>query len=353
MAIVKLLVIILFVLVVPVYIGMLVLSGFLKEYSESLLAALAVGTMVMFGVLEIVAVPAIVIWHKFSIIFYVFCGIMGILLFWAVLICSKKLFRLVKRVPANLKKCGVIGIIAAIVVVFQASYLALNLHYDDDDARYIPSIVSALEKDTLFFDNPITGEPMYWDISETAKDMVSPWTVYWAIFSKLCMIHPAILCHTVVPMLYIPLAYVMYMLIGMELFKKDTKKTLVFVTIVGLLNIFSGYSVYNAGAFLLLRIWQGKALFAGIVVPFVLWFEMLFFREKCSKNIWIIGFIAMVAACLTTGMGIFLTPMIILAAMAVHLKLYARWDIYVKMVITMIPSGIFAILYAFGQNLLF
>lgn len=351
MAVLKILIIILFTIVVPTLLGLLFTGLMGERYKDSLTAALVVGTLFMFALLEVIAVPVIILTHKFSIVFWIWIVVVGIMTFDSFIMNLRRFGRLITSAAGKAASAGVIGVAAALIVAFQAGYLSWNLHYDDDDARYIPSIVSAIEKDSLFVDNPITGETMYWDIYETAKDMISPWTIFWAILSRLCMIHPAIVCHTVVPLFYIPIAYLAYVLIGRELFSEDSHKISMFVVIVSLLHIFSGYSVYNEGAFLLLRIWQGKALFASLVLPFLFWFAIKFLKNEVSRAECLIALIACVAASMTSGFGIILAPIFIFICVLIHGIYYNRWDLYVRLCACMVPNVIFAVLYAYGEAL--
>lgn len=351
MAVLKLLIIVLFVMVVPTLVGLL-FTGYMGErYKDSLATALVVGTLFMFALLEVIAVPMIIITRRFSYVFWPWSVIIGVMAFDSILINHRRLKTLVTGCVKSFCSAGIIGFAALLIVAFQGSYLAWNLHYDDDDARYVPSIVSAIEKDTMFIDNPITGEVMYWDISETDKDMISPWTIYWAILSMLCMIHPAIVCHTIVPFFYIPVAYLTYVMMGKQLFKNDAKKISIFVILTSLLHIFSGYSVYNAGAFLLLRIWQGKAIFASFVLPYLFWFAIKFLKNEVSKAECYLTIIALLGASMASGFGIILAPIFLLVCIGIHMKCYSRWDLYVPMVLMMAPNGVLAILYVFGKNL--
>lgn len=343
--------ILMFAFVIPVILGMAVTGILGEKYENSVVAALIAGTMLLFAMFELIAVPVIITERKFQ---YVFVIWVAVVLISSVIVLIKNRKRIRPMIAYTRKKIfssGAVGIAAAAIVLFQACFLAWNLHYDDDDARYIPSIVSALEKGTLFVDNPVTGETMYWDISETAKDMISPWVIFWAVLCRLCMIHPAIVCHTVVPMLYIPIAYLVYVLMGKELFEDDMKKTSIFVILVSLLNIFSGYSVYNSGSFLLLRIWQGKALFAGMVLPFLFWIAIKFLKNDFSRKECVLALIGCMAASMTTGFGIFLAPCFLFICMVIHGFLYDRWDLYVRITAAMLPNIIYAVLYVFGQKL--
>lgn len=352
MAVIKILIIFLFVFVIPVILGTLI-TGFMSEkYKNSLTAALTIGVMMMFALFQLVTLPIIITLRRFSYVLWLYLAVIGVMLIWAVVCGRKRIRPMFAYTWKKVREAGFVGLLALILVLFQAGFLALNLHYDDDDARYVPSIVSAVEKDTMFIDNPITGETMYWDISETAKDMVSPWTIFWAVLSKLCMIHPAIVCHTIVPMLYIPIACLMYVMMGKELFADDSKRISVFVILVSLLHIYSGYSVFNGGAFLLFRIWQGKALFVGMVLPFLFWLALKFFHNDFCKKECLLTLTGCMAAAMTTGFGIFLAPMLWFICMVVHcLMRFERWDLYVIMAVTMLPNVIYAVLYVYGQNL--
>ncbi len=69
-----------------------------------------------------------------------------------------------------------------------------------------------------------------------------------------------------------------YALIGRNLFHGDKEKTGYFLILVTMLTIFSGYSERTSGLFLLIRLWQGKAFLAGILLPLTLY---LFLRLFC------------------------------------------------------------------------
>ncbi len=65
------------------------------------------------------------------------------------------------------------------------------------------------------------------------------------------------------------LAYVVYSLIGEMFFQKD-KKTGRFLLAMGVfIPRSSRHSVYTQGTFLLVRIWQGKAVLASVILPAV------------------------------------------------------------------------------------
>jgi hypothetical protein len=136
------------------------------------------------------------------------------------------------------------------------------------------------------------------------------------------------------------------------LFGDESEKKVVFVGIISLIHYFSGYSTYNNGAFLLLRIWQGKALYAAIFVPLLLIMAFRLFQREASDR-W--DYIAMAVincgACLTSGFGIVLTALFGAIISVIYgiakkspKKMIAVW-------LTIIPCAIYGFLYAFGANL--
>ncbi len=52
---------------------------------------------------------------------------------------------------------------------------------------------------------------------------LAPFPVFWAMIGKISGLNPAYLMHTLLPVIFIPLAYVVYYLIAMDLLKKNRK----------------------------------------------------------------------------------------------------------------------------------
>ena len=122
----------------------------------------------------------------------------------------------------------IFGTLAAVMILLQAYIPARYEHGDDDDARFISEEVSAVEHDTMYIDDPISGSEMYWDQGEVKKDLTSPWAMYIAMCSRISGIHPAVLSHTYLPFFLILLCYAVYLLIGHVLMRGTGKDVFVF-----------------------------------------------------------------------------------------------------------------------------
>ena len=211
------------------------------------------------------------------------------------------------------KKAGawkiIFGILAAALILLQAWIPYHYQHIDDDDARYVSEEVSAVVHDTLLVDDPITDEYMYWDVGEVRKDVTSPWTMYVAMCCKITGIAPAVFSHTFFPFFMIIICYVLYGMIGNVLFRGDAEKTALFLIVLSVFHIWNFTSTHTLSAMFLLRIWHGKAIVAGFILPLLMYlFYQIFMSEKQSMK-WAAPLYALsFAAALLSGMGIIMAP---------------------------------------------
>lgn len=353
MIIVKGLLIVAATIGVPIILGQFITARMESRYSGHLLANWVFGMAIMFAQLQLLAVPMIIADCRFSNLFHVYMSIIIIEVIVALSKYFKKLKLAVLLIPKKLKKGGFIGLLVILSILMQGFMLSYFEHTDDDDARYVPSAVAAIEKDIMFEENPVTGEPLYSRITEVFKDMVSPWIMFWAVLSKVCMVHPAVLMHSVVPLIFIPLSYAIYWLVAGSLFGDEHEKKLIFCGLVSAINIFSGYSVYNSGAFLLFRIWQGKALFAAIFIPLLFFMAIRFFTmdEKLKLSDYITIVTVCLGACMTSGFGIVLTAIFWGLVSVIYGISKKAPKSMVAMWFSMLPCVIYGFLYAFGSTL--
>lgn len=164
-------------------------------------------------------------------------------------------------------------------LVFWLCFLALlafelvmswtHASYDGDDAYYVAQSVQTWQTGTMYHYVPYTGITTELD-GRHAMAMIPMWI---AAIAKLCGTHPTIVTHSLIPLVFLPLADLCaYSLISALLYDKDSKKRTgrmipAFMTAMALLQIFGNVSIYTPETFLLMRTWQGKTVFANIIVP--------------------------------------------------------------------------------------
>lgn len=131
----------------------------------------------------------------------------------------------------------VFGILAAVLILLQAYIPARYEHSDDDDSRFVAEEVSAVVHDTMYREDPITADYMYWDTGEVRKDLTSPWAMFVAMHAKEGNMAPAALSHAYLPFFLILICYALYLLIGQVLFGGDWEKTFLFGIVLSVLHL--------------------------------------------------------------------------------------------------------------------
>lgn len=191
-------------------------------------------------------------------------------------------------------------------IVFQVAVAVVLAHHDADDALYVAAATTAVETDSIFRINAYTGLPY---VRLPRRYILSPFPIFLAVVSQLSGgLHPAIMAHTIFPAVFLPAAYLVQDQIGKKWFSDNKTGRGVYLFCAALLIWFSAYSVYNAGNFQMVRIWQGKALLASILLPMIFYLSWAIVLKKQAEHSWLLYFMANLSACLLSSMGIILAP---------------------------------------------
>lgn len=277
------------------------------------------GFLTVMAVSQIILVPLVLRRFTFAHYCNLVVAIYGLLLLVAIVFLYRRRGEIVHQwktkeagdaVPWNVWQ--ILFLLGAVGLIFaQAFVTGYFQHIDDDDSRFVVEQVMAVEKGAMYTENPVTGKISYWDMGEVRKDMVSPWAMLVAFWCKLSGIAPAVLSHKYLPFFLTLLCYGVYALIGMQLLKKDREKVCTFLIFASALNIFGYFSTHTTQAVFLLRLWQGKALVGALMVP-----AMFYIIYECmnatKKKMWyFLGATGATAACLASGSGITIIPVVI------------------------------------------
>lgn len=238
-----------------------------------------------------------------------------------------------KKIQWDLKKISGYGVVSVILLMLQLVVAILAVHMDADDAYYIGTANTSVVTDTLFAVEPDTGMP-YQTIP--LRYAFSSITIFWAYLSKLTGIHPLIIAHSIIPVIFILISYLLWWEVGMHLFDSSDKKWLFFL-FINLLNIFGNTSVYTQSSFLLFRIWQGKAMLPNIILPAFLATFLSIYEAPNKKTNWLIIFIIIVAGCCCSSMAVPLCTMVVAAASIVLAIKLRNWKTLIYGVVCCIP----------------
>lgn len=291
-----------------------------------------------FLVFEMLAIPFTFLKFSFTQLKNTWVTIMVILWLISIFLNRKNGKEIVKE---NWNKIKVmpksLSIIFLILLTFQG-YMSFRYMYEDyDDSNFVAKATIARDTNTLFVYDDIGREYE----SFPTRHVFSPFPYYTANIAEIVDSHPAIMAHTIFPVVFLILGYMVYYLIGTSLLKDDKKNVMIFMIILSILYIFGKYTRYSIFVRLLGRPWQGKSLLASIIIPFIIYLFLEFLGEKKDNFYWVLLFITLWAADLLSSMSIFL-PII---GCSILVVLYAIKDKKLKYILKFIPCCLPSLVY--------
>ena len=291
----------------------------LGKKSDETVKEWIVGFFLLLGLFEVISLPCIFLRCSLKRLSLLLLVTVGVLCLLSLVLYGKEFVKRIRKM--HWKNPGLLVFAVVFLVLLQTMMLGVGHHIDDDDAFYVATAVTATDTDTLYAIDPYTGDSYN---SFPARYVLSPFPLLGAVVGKWLGLRPTVFFHTVLPFVLIPMAYGVYMLLGRKIFKEDQEQNAWFLLFVSFVNIFSGFSAWTKGKFLLVRIWQGKAVLAAIILPFLLYFVLEFFEKNYLKvREWILLFCLMAASCFVSSMGIILS-VIMLEAFAILQMLRSR-----------------------------
>lgn len=229
------------------------------------------------------------------------------------------------------------------LVLLQIILVTLATHVDMDDALYAGIASSTYETGTLFEYNPYTGYPLG-EWGSFLDYELSPAPIYWATIAAVLKLHPLIVMHTIWPPVAILIFNMIHFLIGKKIWGNENNKIYVFLIAINVLSLCGNFSFRSVGAFLLLRSWQGKAIWYTIMLPLFLYVYLLW-RETRGIREWIMAIAIVIASCMTSSSAVFLLPIMIAACALFDLLSTKSISITLRTGLFIIPNGVILMIY--------
>jgi len=368
MIILKALMCIIILIVVPALVGMVAMAPLSKE-NRSLGLLIPLGFLVMLVIFELVTIPVLLTtqYENFKYVVAIYTPIILLLCAAGVYILSiqckvsggakaylKRLCAIYKIKEkdntSHSSKNGfssktlsmIIWIIAGAVLVFILVMSQTKVMFDGDDAYYVVQSLITQQNGSMYVTMPYTGGASPIDMRH-AMAVFTMWVTY---VGTMTGIHTTIICHSVLPLVLIPLSLLIYSEIGIRLLKNREELLPYYVLIVEVIILFGRVSLYTSENFLLSRTWQGKSLAGNVLIPMTIFAIFLLFTEEKKSKFAILVLVNAVA-------GIFssLAVMLICILMAAGGFWYGIYTKKVSNVIRVwlccIPGVLYMILYLY------
>ncbi len=351
MLMIQLLALGLMLLVIPTIIGSIFVK--VNKNQGMVISSWISGQMVLWAGFLLISVPMILFQRTFTDTCYLVIGYTAVLVIVAIVIKLKQ--RAVvsdqgafeHKMPVKISG----GEIALWVVfwgllVLQFVLAAILAYEEGDDAFYIAIATITEEADTMYIKLPYTGGSTGLD----ARHGLAPFPVWIAYLARFSGMHAAIVAQVILAITLLGMVYGIYYLIARRLCRENLRNVSFFMILVELLTMFGGYSVYSVENFVLVRASQGKAVLAGIVLPFLFYLLMLLTdriqeNKKTGVLYWILMFCTTMSGCLCSTLGTILTCMMLgMAGLCIALS-YRKWSMLMPMGCCCIVPVVMALLY--------
>ncbi len=291
------------------------LSGYtirhiLKLKQEGFLFSILAGCMGWWALMEVILIPMTMKLAPFHTFVWVYTAAAGVLTV-AGLFSWRAILEDGKALASGWKQNLTLGHLAAVLlIIWQLYYLAHHMYLEWDDTYYVNLANTALTTDKIYWVYPETGTFADFD----KRYVLSLWPIFYAWLSKLVGVLPTIMAHTILPWLILPVAYLVYALIGRKLFPEDHQLQGMFLAMAVMLHLFMS-GEHTAGlTFLSITPWVGKGILATILIP-ALFYWILRTAEKEQTADFVLLGLTCLAGCLLSSMGIMLTPIFVGTAM--------------------------------------
>lgn len=307
MYLVKAILIALWFAVIPVLIGMLFTRKNEKEKNSFKVAALW-GYVTIFAVFQLLSLPLIFLRVPFRILFYCFSAMMVTAAVISIILNIRRTKEIICFQFSGLKKMPWSMYVAVLLIGIQVVCYAVFRIQDMDDSFYVATATTTLHTNGMFQYNAYTGDLLG---KLPSRYVLSPFPIFLAFISECVKMHPAAVAHTIMPIFFVPLSYMVYGIIGKKLFKDNRNEIGLFLILLSVVHIFSYYSVYTQGTFMLVRIWQGKAVLAAILLPGLFYACICVLKETGKWLDWLFLFFIIIACSMVSSMGIMLSPIMV------------------------------------------
>lgn len=166
------------------------------------------------------------------------------------------------RLPGDIK----IWILAALFLLFMLVMAVRMAFFNGDDAYYVVQSLITQQTGTMYIRSPYLGGSTPLDM----RHAMAVFTMWVAYIASMSGIHTTILCHSILPLVLIPLTMLTYLQIGFRLLKDKLDLLPFFVLFMEVLQVMGNVSIYTSETFFLTRTWQGKSLAGSFLFPLVI-----------------------------------------------------------------------------------
>ena len=327
----------------PILTGTLITPYIKRENAKTLTFSYFMGLIAEIALMQLISVSMTLGKMPFSLLYKSYSVLIVLLVIAAVLLRRRYICEIVKEAWMRIRyadwKWWIVIVLIFIPIIVLAFYTP---HIYGDDTTYITMVNDILSSDTLYLIDVNTGESVAWILSKYSLSSYWTWIAY---LSKVCGIHPLILCKTILMFVFIPMSYAVYGLFAGYLFYNNERRMIVFLGLLNLIQIFGGFSGYTTTYRVYTWVWQSKAFLAIIVLPFLFYYCNMIFERKTTLYELVILFVLIIATSSTTLTGTGLAVAMVLVLALIYAVKNRHFKLLIGAFLSCSPAFVFMLLY--------
>lgn len=278
----------------------------LKLKKEGILFSILSGVMGWWALMELILIPMTMKLSAFQSFVYVYTAMLLLTAAFG-LCCWREILEEVLALPKKVGKYLTFGhIVAFALICYQLWFIHHHMYLEWDDAYYVNLANEAIHSNKIYWVYPETGSMVDFD----KRYVLSLWPIFYAWLSRLTGVAPTVMAHTIFPWLILPSAYMIYALIGKELFNEEAQTQGMFLALAVMLHLFMSGAHTSGLTFLSITPWIGKGVLASVLLPMLFYCVLRIERDASAGNWTLLGITAF-GGCLLSSMGILLIPVFI------------------------------------------
>lgn len=309
----------------------IILGNFLKNKNR--IFNFLYGFLMLISVNQILLTPCIMLHTSFDIAFYLVV-IVDVLLLGISFFIKNKINTEIKKSQIFLTS------LVCICVIFQIVLTTITYKSNADDSFYVSLSATNIDSESIYKEEPSMGYKTD-DTLLSAVEQIPTIELQISIWSKLFNINPAIICHSLIPMLIIFIAYLSYYYFAKIFFNDKYSK--IFLIFLSIIFLFTGFSTRFRPGYLLTRTWQGKTIFLSIGLTMVIASLIKMDKKVKLKNV-IILFISNLSSIALSSTAIFIIPFAYLGFGVLKL-IKLKWKDILYLIISFIPVIIYIVVF--------
>ena len=209
-----------------------------------------------------------------------------------------------------------------------------------DDSFYVSLSTTNIDSSSIYMEEPSMGYVSD-ECTFFPTEQIPTYELQIAILSKVFDINPAIICHSLLPMIIIFISYLAFYIFAKEFFNSRDSK--IFTIILSIIFLVTGLSIRFRPALLLMRTWQGKAIFLNIGLTMII-ISLIRIDKKINKTNCVLLSISNIVSIALSSTAIFLIPFTYLAFGVLKLIKF-KWKDILCLIISFIPVTIYIAIY--------